>query len=66
MDKTVLLFDEDVVKDYLDTCIKHWRKRREFRGYEYAIYYIDAYQSMRNSLFGELLEGEDNARNRTQ
>jgi len=52
-------FEERAVRAYLDRVIVHWRERREFAKEEetklQAIYYIDAYQSMRISLFGELL-----------
>jgi len=56
-------FTEEKVKEYLDGCIRNWRKVGD-NGVpgmpEYdkniATYYIDAYQSVRVSLFGELLE----------
>lgn len=58
MTKT-LRFKEEDVKEYLDSCIKYWRKRKE----EALIHsealvascYIDAFQSVRVSLFEELL-----------
>ena len=47
-------FDQKKIKEYLDTCITHWRnKKRE--GTECAAYYIDAFQSVRVSLFGEMM-----------
>jgi len=58
-------FTEKDVKLYIDECIKFWRKKRdstrglgmkEFKEREVAPFYIDAYQSVRTSLFGELLE----------
>ncbi|GAG30978.1 unnamed protein product [marine sediment metagenome] len=55
-------FTKEDVKEYLDNAISYWRGSRE----SYSTYYVDAYQSVRMSLFGELLskEGEDNARDR--
>ncbi len=53
-------FNEADVKNYLDRNIKYWRKEREQTVTEVNDYvaacYIDAYQSMRYSLFGELLK----------
>ena len=45
-------------KKYLDDMIIFWRKERDNKystNKEYAKYYIDAFQSVRNSFFGELL-----------
>ena len=45
-------------KQYLDDCIRHWRKIEKDKSQDknqIAKYYIDAYQSVRMSLFGELL-----------
>lgn len=44
------------VKDYLDKCIKYWRKKRDEENCDYAKYYIDAFQSVRASVFGDVLE----------
>lgn len=54
-------FTENDVKAYLDKCIRKWRKRRDTRGadHEVAPYYIDAFQSVRTSLFGEILGSDD-------
>jgi hypothetical protein len=52
-------FTKEDIKEYLDNCIVYWRNAKE----DYSIYYVDAFQSVRFSLFGELLEGEENARN---
>ena len=57
-------FTEEAVKAYLDSAIRHWRKRRDEwaeRGQaDYtACFYIDAVQSVRTSLFGETLPEED-------
>lgn len=59
-------FTEKDVKEYLDNCIIKWRKRkRKHQNESYrtskelelmAADYIDAYQSVRMSLFGEVLE----------
>jgi hypothetical protein len=48
-------FNKESVKEYLDKCIEYWRKQKQY-GNEIARYYIDAYQSVRTSLFGELKE----------
>ena len=50
-------FEESKVKEYLDSCIVLWRKHRESGGpiSAMAVYYIDAFQSVRTSLFDELL-----------
>jgi hypothetical protein len=50
-------FNKKDVKAYLDRCIVHWRKKCE-TGDKMAEQYIDAFQSMRISLFGELLPQE--------
>ena len=47
-----------LIKQYLDNCIRHWRKQ-ERKGDETAKYYIDAYQSTRLTLFHEILPSED-------
>lgn len=57
-------FDEEAVKKYLDGCITHWRTKRitEMKQgpaankevVDMCVYYIDAFQSVRVSLFGEL------------
>lgn len=52
MDKTIP-FEKDAVKEYLDKCIRFWRGERSKD--EFALYYVDAYQSMRQSLFSERL-----------
>ncbi len=46
-------FTEDAVKEYLDKCITHWR--RSAPPCEMRNHYIDAFQSVRVSIFGELL-----------
>jgi hypothetical protein len=49
------------IKDYLDECIRHWRGVRDSdcdsldAQVSMAIYYIDAFQSMRITIFGETL-----------
>ncbi len=48
-------FTEEKVKGYLDDCIRYWRNRRDKEHDELAVYYIDAFQSVRTSLFGKLL-----------
>ncbi len=45
------------IKKYLDSAIVDWRAMRE-SGNSMAIYYVDAFQSVRMSIFGDTL-GED-------
>lgn len=51
-------FSEEAVKAYLDCAIRHWRRRRDEDGSRKAVYYVDALQSVRISLFGETLEAD--------
>ena len=48
-------FTEEEVKAYLDAAITHWRgcPPSEMRSH-----YVDAFQSVRTSIFGELLPKE--------
>jgi hypothetical protein len=46
-------FTEESVKAYLDECIEH---SRQLEDETKRLYYTDAYQSVRVSLFGELKE----------
>ena len=51
-------FTENDIKEYLDKAIKRWRKVLKNNNHpdnEIAIYYCDAFQSVRISLFGEAL-----------
>lgn len=47
------------IKEYLDSCIEHWREIQILTETEedfvMSSHYIDAFQSVRMSLFGELL-----------
>ncbi len=58
-------FTEKDVKAYLDECIVFWRKKRDNPSIEdrlrisMAEHYVDAFQSVRMSLFGELLLTEE-------
>ena len=54
--KIGLIDDKESVLQYLDECITFWRTQRDNKNCKYAKYYIDAFQSVRNSLFGELLK----------
>ena len=47
-------FTKKEIKKYIDQCIIFWRKKRDNENCEYAKYYIDAYQSVRTSIFNEL------------
>lgn len=54
-------FEKKHVLDYLDRAIRKWRERRDGDHHAYklvAMYYVDAFQSVRKSLFGELLPAE--------
>lgn len=56
-------FSKEKVKEYIDSCINYWRNKKlepaedldEARHKLICACYIDAYQCMRISLFGELL-----------
>ena len=52
--------EADLIKQYLDNSIRHWRIQRDSHDCKYALYYIDAFQSMRLSIFGEILPEERN------
>ncbi len=51
-------FTEEAIKAYLDKAIKQFREIRDAKGEDSIMmpYYIDAYQSVRTSLFDEILE----------
>jgi len=61
MKKTTIPFEKSTIKEYLDRSIRYWRKKRREDEYDLdteekvADYYIDAFQSVRMTLFGELL-----------
>jgi len=55
-------FDKETIMEYLDRSIKHWRSKKKIAldgGEEklmtMAACYIDAFQSVRSTIFGELL-----------
>jgi hypothetical protein len=55
-------FTEPAVKEFLDACIRHWRdelgkakRERMKHKIAQAECYVDAYQSVRTSLFRETL-----------
>ena len=59
--RNVIKFTEKNVKEYLDSCIVIWRDKRDNMENSkeerlMAVYYIDAYQSVRMSLFNEQKE----------
>ena len=61
MGKTVVDFTEIAIKDYLDGCIRHWRNKNDVQYFGpdesfMASCYVDAFQSIRVSIFGELLK----------
>ncbi len=51
-------FSKKSIKKYLDQCIKYWRYKRNKENDQIAEYYIDAFQSIRNSIYGECLSNE--------
>lgn len=51
--KEVVEFDKENVKGYLDNAIDFWRDKDDS---DMAKHYVDAYQCVRDSLFGELKE----------
>lgn len=51
-------FEEVAVKRYLDTCIRYWREQVRIDP-DFAGYYVDAYQTVREWLFGERLPKEE-------
>lgn len=58
MSQNTVPFDTEHVQAYLDRCIQFWREQ-DRDGNVVALDYIDAFQSIRMSLFGELLPAED-------
>jgi hypothetical protein len=46
-------FTKTDIKEYLDRCIEFWRAKRE-AGDVLADSYIDAFQSVRTTIFGEV------------
>ena len=49
-----MLNTREEIKEYLDNCIKYWREDKRMPD-ERSVYYIDAYQSVRVSIFDEQL-----------
>jgi hypothetical protein len=63
--RPTIKFDTEEVKSYLDGMIRYWRKERDRGSTPLAMArcYIDAYQSVRVSIFGKTLEKEDEVKN---
>ena len=59
---TMVKFTEKDVKDYLDRAIKHWQCEKNLKiDTDYTVMancYVDAFQTVRMSLFGEFCEKE--------
>lgn len=53
-DESTLTTSEQLL-DYLDKAICHWRNSKE----DFAKYYVDAFQSVRSSIFGKTLPQEE-------
>lgn len=51
-------FSEEAVRAYLDRAIRYWRKVRDAEGSYPVGIYVDAFQAVRLSLFGECLAGD--------
>ena len=65
----IIPFTKDAIKKYLDSCITKWREFRDCpenneKMRDRARCYVDVYQDVRISLFGNTLslKGEKNAR----
>lgn len=61
--KDVVITKKDIA-EYFDDVIRHWRKKRDDPATgpgerSIAVCYVDAYQSARMSLLGEMLPVED-------
>jgi len=54
-------FEPEAVKAYLDGCIRYWRAHVGNPAAPYAHVSVDIFQSVRISLFGELLPAETGA-----
>ena len=52
---SVMLENRELIKKYIDQCIRFWRNTEDIHKSKVAIYYIDAYQSVRLAVFGEIL-----------
>ena len=51
-----LSYDPEVIRDYLDECIGYWRSRCRGPGHIiFAPTYVDAFQAVREAIFGEEL-----------
>lgn len=63
MNEEPIPLEREPILEYLDDAIITWRNRRDDDGLEQkdrdiAIYYVDAFQAMRESFFGECLPGK--------
>jgi hypothetical protein len=57
----IVEFTPEAVKEHLDGAIRFWRQVKNDPNHELhdvAIYYCDAFQSLRISIFGELLPAD--------
>lgn len=61
MKKNTIPFDEEHIKAYLDRCIVYWRKKLDEGDDKMAPCYIDAFQSVRMTLYDELLPNDGKA-----
>ena len=44
-------YEPEDIREYLDDCITFWRDKRDKENCKFAKYYIDAFQSVRISIF---------------
>ncbi len=61
-DDRTIDFTPRCVQEYLDNCIRYWRNNDS----DYAKYYVDAFQSIRSSMFGEALPKDLNTKEKNQ
>lgn len=63
MSEETIPLEREPILEYLDDAIITWRNRRDDDGLEQkqreaAVYYVDAFQAMRESFFGECFPGK--------
>lgn len=63
LDRGYIEFEESAVRDYLEDAIKSWRDTRDraendSRRQMRAMHYIDAFQSVYTTLFGDTYRGD--------
>ncbi len=51
-----MLLNEDEIYDYLDTAISIWTHSRDVENDETAEHYVNAFQSIKETLFGSFVD----------